>query len=171
MSMEVLTIIQVAGILTAYLTMTFVLPAILLYRKIQNLRFCERFMVYQMVGNFYMMNLVSVLELLHISNRVTLILFTIFPWAAIYIVLHKKKPVDMLYGGFDYLERLAGGQFGVRLFLRRVRGEIWRLLKKAMCSLFRHIRANIIDILLVAALTAGLCYVYGNLLSEHHLRH
>ena len=167
MSMEVLTIIQVAGILTAYLTMTFVLPAILLYRKIQNLRFCERFMVYQMVGNFYMMNLVSVLELLHISNRVTLILFTIFPWAAIYIVLHKKKPVDMLYGGFDYLERLAGGQFGVRLFLRRVRGEIWRLLKKAMCSLFRHIRANIIDILLVAALTAGLCYVYGTNLLEY----
>ncbi len=167
MSMEVLTILQVIGILAAYLTMTFVLPSVLLYRKIQNLRFCERFMTYQMVGNFYMMNLVSVLELLHISNRVTLILFTIIPWAAIYVALHKKKPIDMLHEGFDYLERLAGGQFGVRLFLRRVRGEIWKFLKRAVRALFRHLRGNIIDILLIAALTAGLCYVYGTNLLEY----
>ena len=62
MSMEALTVLQCIGILAAYLTMTFVLPAILLYRKIQKLRFCERFIAYQMTGNFYMMNLVSVLR-------------------------------------------------------------------------------------------------------------
>ncbi len=166
MSMEVLTILQTVGILAAYLVMTFFLPGILLYRKIQKLRFCERFITYQMVGNFYMMNLVSVLELLHISNRVTLILFTILPCAAIYVVLYRKAPLEAMHEGLDYLERLAGGQFGVRLFLRRVRVAIWQLLKKALCKLFHLIRENIVDILLVAALTAGLCYVYGtNLLA------
>ena len=154
--MEVLTIIQVIFILTAYLVMTFVLPAMLLHRKIGKLRFCERFMTYQMVGNFYMMNLVSVLELLHISNRGTLILFTVLPYGAFYVLLYKKKPLQIWYDIFDHLERLAGGQFGVRLFLRRVRGAIWEFIKKSVRALFRHLRGNIIDILLIAALTAGL---------------
>lgn len=167
MSMEELTILQVIGSLTAYLVMTFVLPAMLLYRKIHHLRFCERFMTYQMVGNFYMMNLVSVLELLHISNRVTLILFTVFPSVALYVYIYKKKPIQMLHEGFDYLERLAGGQFGVKLFLRRVRIALWKLIKKAVRALFRHMRGNIIDILLIAALTAGICYIYGTNLLQH----
>ena len=167
MSMEVLTIIQVIFILAAYLVMTFVLPAMLLYRKIRKLRFCERFMTYQMVGNFYMMNLVSVLELLHISNRVTLILFTLLPYGGFYVLLYKKKPRQILYDVFDYLERLAGGQFGVRLFMRRVRGAIWGFIKKSVRALFRHLRGNIIDILLIAALTAGLCYVYGTNLLQY----
>ena len=167
MSMEVLTILQTIGCLMAYLVVTFLFPAALLYRKLHKLRFCERFIAYQMVGNFYMMNLVSVLELLHISNRVTLILFTIVPCAAIYVVLYRKEPLQAVHEGLDYLERLAGGQFGVRLFLRRVRAAIWKLVKKALRKLFRVIRANIIDILLIAALTAGLCYVYGTNLVQY----
>lgn len=167
MSMEVLTILQTIGCLMAYLVVTFLFPAALLHRKLHKLRFCERFIAYQMVGNFYMMNLVSVLELLHISNRVTLILFTIVPCAAIYVVLYRKEPLQAVHEGLDYLERLAGGQFGVRLFLRRVRAAIWKLVKKALRKLFRVIRANIIDILLIAALTAGLCYVYGTNLVQY----
>ena len=167
MPMEVLTILQVIGSLAAYLVVTFLLPAMLLYRKIQNLRFCERFIAYQMAGNFYMMNLVSVLELLHISNRVTLTLLTVVPCAALYFFLNKKNPVEIVHAGFDYLERLAGGQFGVRLFIRRLRVGAWRLLKKAARVLFRRLRGNFIDIVLIAVLTAGLCYVYGTNLLEH----
>ncbi len=167
MSMEALTVLQCIGILAAYLTMTFVLPAILLYRKIQKLRFCERFIAYQMTGNFYMMNLVSVLELLHIANRVTLILFTVLPCVGIYAVLYKKRPVQVLNDVFDCLERLAGGQFGVRLFMRRVRQAVWKHVKKAVRALFRRIGRNFIDIVLIVALTAGLCYVYGTNLLEH----
>lgn len=167
MSMEVLTILQTIGCLMAYLVVTFLFPAALLYRKLHKLRFCERFIAYQMVGNFYMMNLVAVLELLHISNRVTLILFTIVPCAAIYVVLYRKEPLQAVHEGLDYMERLAGGQVGVRLFMRRVRAAIWKLVKKALRRLFRVIRANIIDILLIAALTAGLCYVYGTNLVQY----
>lgn len=167
MSMEALTILQCIGILAAYLTMTLVLPAMLLYRKIQKLRFCERFIAYQMAGNFYMMNLVSVLELLHISNRVTLILFTVLPCVVIYLFLYKKRPVQMLHDVFDCLERLAGGQFGVRLFMRRVRQAVWRHVKRAIVAIFRRIGRNFIDIVLIAALTAGLCYVYGTNLLEY----
>ena len=72
-----------------------------------------------------------------------------------------------MYDVFDYLERLAGGQFGVRLFMRRVRGAIWGFIKKSVRALFRHLRGNIIDILLIAALTAGLCYVYGTNLLQY----
>lgn len=168
MSMNVLTIIQVTGILASYLLMTLVLPAMLLYKKIKHLRFCERFMAYQMAGNFYMMNLVSILELLHISNRVTLILFTVFPCIIIYIRIYKKDPVQMTHDAFDYLERLAGGQFGVKLFMRRVRLALWKVIKKALRTVFLRIGMNFIDILLVAVLTAGVLYIYGTNLLNYY---
>lgn len=167
MSMEVLTILQVIWSLASYLVMTLALPALLLYRKIKHLRFCERFIAYQMVGNFYMMNLVSVLELLHISNRVTLTLLTILPCAGIYVILYKKKPMEMLQDLFEFLERLAGGQVGTRLFLLRVRVGIWHLLKRGVRALFSRIGRNFIDIVLVTILTAGICYIYGTNLLQH----
>ena len=167
MSMEVLTILQVIWSLASYLVMTLALPALLLYRKIKHLRFCERFIAYQMAGNFYMMNLVSVLELLHISNRVTLTLLTILPCAGIYVILYKKKPMEMLQDLFEFLERLAGGQVGTRLFLLRVRVGIWHLLKRGVRALFSRIGRNFIDIVLVTILTAGICYIYGTNLLQH----
>lgn len=168
MSMDVLTILQVIGILASYLLMTLVLPAMLLYNKLKNLRFCERFMAYQMIGNFYMMNLVSILELLHISNRITLILFTVLPCIVIYFYIYKKDPVKVLYNTFDHLERLAGGQFGVKLFMRRTRLALWKVIKKAMRVVVRRIGRNFIDILLVAVLTAGVCYIYGTNLLNYY---
>ncbi len=167
MSMEVLTILQVIWSLASYLVMTLALPALLLYRKIKHLRFCERFIAYQMAGSFYMMNLVSVLELLHISNRVTLTLLTILPCAGIYVILYKKKPMEMLQDLFEFLERLAGGQVGTRLFLLRVRVGIWHLLKRGVRALFSRIGRNFIDIVLVTILTAGICYIYGTNLLQH----
>ncbi len=168
MPMEVLTILQWAGCLAAYLVMTFLLPAVLLYRKIRRLRFCERFITYQMVGNFYMMNLVFLLELLHISNRATLFLFTVIPCVGIYTYLYKKNPVRAVRAGFDRLERIAGGQFGIRLFLRRVRAVVWKQMKRAVKGLFVRIGRNLPDILLFATLTAGLCYMYGTNLLRHY---
>lgn len=167
MPIEVLTILQVIWSLASYLVMTLALPALLLYRKIKHLRFCERFIAYQMVGNFYMMNLVSVLELLHISNRVTLTMLTILPCAGIYVILYNKKPMQMLQDLFEFLERLAGGQVGTRLFLLRLRVGIWHLLKRAMRALFIRIGRNFIDIVLVAVLMAGICYIYGTNLLQH----
>lgn len=168
MSMNILTILQFLQVLGAYLLMTLLLPALLLHRSIGKLKFSARFLVYQMVGNFSMMSLVFILELLHISNRVTLLLFTAVPYAVAYVILKRKHPVQMAKKAFMYLVRLAGGQLGVRLFLRRMREQLWHglsgLVKRGVRAFGRHLP----DIILLLVLTAGLCYAYGANLLIHY---
>ena len=84
MSMAVLTILQFIGIFAAYLTMTLFLPAILFHKRVQHYEFSLRFMIYFLWGNFYMMNVVFILQLLHICNRFTLILVTFVLFLLIY---------------------------------------------------------------------------------------
>ena len=168
MSMNVLTILQFLQILTVYLIMTLLLPSVLLYSHIKKLKFSARFMVYQMVGNFYMMSIVFLLQLLHISNRVTLILFTAVPYGVAYVVLKKRHPVKMAKKALNNAERLAGGQFGKRLFMRRVRTKAFRSLRRMGRRWLRSLGRNFFDLVLVAALTAGLCYAYGSNLLFHY---
>ena len=80
MSMNMLTLLQLTGIFCAYLLVTLGLPAFVLERKLQvQHRLTERVLIYFMLGNFYIMNLVFVLQLLKISNFFTLILGTLAP--------------------------------------------------------------------------------------------
>ncbi len=168
MSMNVLTILQFLQILAVYLVMTVLLPSVLLYSNIKKLKFSFRFMVYQMVGNFYMMSIVFLLQLLHISNRVTLILFTVVPYGVAYVVIKKRHPVKMAKKALNNAERLAGGQFGKRLFMRRVRTKAFRSFRRMGRRCLRSFGRNFLDIVLIAALTAGLCYAYGSNLLFHY---
>lgn len=168
MSMSVLSMLQFIKILGAYSVMTLLLPAILCYQKIKALKFSVRFMVYQTIGNFYMMNLVFLLELLHISNRATLMLFTIIPFLAAYIILYRKKPKQVIWNGLEKLKRLAGGQFGIRLFCQRMAEKILGFLGKVFQICAQRLRSNFLDVLLILGLTFLLMYLYGTNAWNHY---
>lgn len=159
--MKLLTIIQFVEIIGAYSIMTLLLPALLFYPRIRHLKFGVRFMIYQMTGNFYMMNLVFLLQLLHISNSVTLWIFTLGPFLTAYVLLHQKKPWKAAVAAIETLKRLAGGQLGFRLFLHRTGIWFGRLLKRVLGGLLGRLRRNFPDVLLITGLTALLLYLYG----------
>lgn len=69
MSMTMLTVFQIIGVSAAYFGVTLALPWILLGGKFAQLRTAARFMACFVTGNFFCMNLVFLLQLLHISNR------------------------------------------------------------------------------------------------------
>ena len=77
MSMSTLTILQIIQMFAAYTIMTVLLPAAIFHKKLAGIKLTVRFMIYITIGNFYIMNLVFLLQLLHISNRYTLLLFTL----------------------------------------------------------------------------------------------
>ncbi len=79
MSMRMLTILQFTEILSVYFLATVLLPAFVLHEKIKGRRLMERFFICLLTGNFYIMNLVFLLQLLRISNPVTLIIGTVVP--------------------------------------------------------------------------------------------
>lgn len=161
MSMEILTLLQIIGIFCAYFAMTFVLPAILLYIKVKHLTFSVRFMIYQALGNFYMMNLVLALQLLHISNRFTLIVFTVIPFSAAFAFVHGRNVQQDMHDVSTVVRRLLEGQYGVRLYFRRK-----MVLAKGLCMQFaaavrRRFLNNIPDIVLVLLVTAAVMGTYG----------
>lgn len=145
MSMQTLTILQFIGILTAYLGMTVLLPAFVFYRRVSEERFCVRFMIYLVIGNVYLMNLVLILQLLHISYRVTLLLGTVLPviWALARV--HNMKVKDGVIGIAKAVNSFLGGTMGYRLLFSKTIRFLARCLKTGFLRLCRSIGKNFFD--------------------------
>ena len=94
MSMTMLTILQIAQALSAYTLVTLILPGIMLHKHLAEYKMSERLIGYFLAGNFYCINLVFLLEFLHISCRVTLIFGTALP----FLIWGYKKCNEVSFG-------------------------------------------------------------------------
>lgn len=161
MSMTTLTALQLLGIFSVYAVMTLMLPAILLYHKISSMNFTVRFMVYQTIGNFYIITLVMILQLLHISNWFTLVLFTVVSFAAAYAFFHDRNPQQDLQVFLDDFQKLVEGKYGLRLFLNRGFMRIGKAIRKFWLIIWKRLRSNFLDVVLVCAVIAAVMGTYG----------
>lgn len=75
--MTVHTILQAVCLFIIYTVLTVVLPELVFHQKYKGRRTGERLMLDITVSNFYIMNLVFILQLLHISSIYTLLIFTV----------------------------------------------------------------------------------------------
>ena len=87
MSMTMLTILEFVAMFVLYSGITIVVPYLYLKKKIVAYSLTMKLLICYMVGNFYIMNMVFILELLHISYRFTLIIGTLMP----FIIMLVKK--------------------------------------------------------------------------------
>lgn len=145
MSIQTLTILQFISILAAYLGMTVLLPAFVFYRKVSGERFCVRFMIYLVIGNVYLMNLVLLLQLLHISNRVTLFLGTALPalWALARV--HNTTVKDGVFSAARAVNSFLSGTMGGRLLFSKMLRSVGRLFKTSFLRVAHSIWHNFFD--------------------------
>lgn len=129
MSMQIFNIIHFAEMLVCYLAVTVLLPALVFYKKTRQFSAAVRFMIYFTIGNFFVINLVLVLELVHISYRFTLIAATV-----IFFVLGIIKVYQL--PAVSYTKRLATeirdciyGVLGIKSFLWRRKKEVGRIIR------------------------------------------
>ena len=144
--METLNVIQFIQLFIGYLGFTVGLPALVFYRKAKRFPAAVRFLIYFTIGNFYIINLVQVLELLHISYRITLSLFTFGP-AAILLVKIYHIPVA------SYLKKVLGEcrhyilrEMGFKTFMRHRWQEMKVFLRVVVRNLWRLLKENFLDI-------------------------
>ena len=127
MSMKLLTILQFAAVFSAYTLISVILPAFVFGRKLKEKKpmLSERFLVYFTVGNFYAMNLVFILQLLHISNWFTLTLGTLVP--ALYARMRFNHiPVKKRWKQLSRdMKRIVGGWLGLKTAIYRVGSALW----------------------------------------------
>lgn len=156
--MTMLTVFQIIGVSAAYFAVTLLLPWILLRRKLAALRTSARFMAYSLTGNFFCMNLVLILQLLHISHRATLILGTLIPFIAVAAVKHKGTFLPILEKRSDRLRGVLEGEIGFRTMRARARSRVRKL---SAGWLGEWLAPRWPDALLTLGIVGLVLYMYG----------
>lgn len=168
MPMGLLTIVQFSAVFGAYSLMTLVLPALIFRKRFSNYRLIERFFLYLTIGNFYLMNLVFLLQLLHISNRYTLLFGTIIPAMAAFIKFRRVPIGSVVQSQWTYTVRFTEGRLGKRTLLVMIWGWIVKKIKAAARWWIRQIKLSGLEWLLIGGLIVALCWQYGsNLLVKY----
>lgn len=161
MSMVTLTLIQTTLIFFLYSILTVLVPAFVLGSRFSHRRFTERVLFYYLFGNFYVMNLVFVLELLHISNRFTLIIGTLAPAFFAWVRINHIPVERHVRQFFTNIRRFSGGQLG-----RRNAWLHFRIWIKEHCGpkfkfLWKLLYSNLIEWAFVILLLIVIIWIYG----------
>ena len=159
MSMKMLTLLQIGGVLAAYLSVSLLAPGLLLRRKFAGMQTSVRWMAYFMCGNFYIMNLVYLLELLHISYRPTLILGSLLPFAVVAVTRFRKTFTLSLVRGTRRLRLISEGEMGIKTQMYQAGKNLQRM---SSGLLGQRMSAYWPDLILALNIVMLVFYIYGS---------
>lgn len=161
MSMALITAIQLLEVFAAYLCVTILLPHFTFGKTLHLKNRFEKFLVYTVIGNFWIINLVYMLELMHISYPVTLITFTVVPAILLKVWLEKIPVVKIFSEWWDVLRKLTGGQLGLKAF-RASRKPIRKAFRKKIAKHFFDVYVKeIVEVLMILMVLIALFWIYG----------
>ena len=161
MPMNMLTLVQTVEVFSAYLFVSAWLPAFVFGKKLKEHRLIERFVIYFMIGNFYIINLVYLLQLLKISYPVTLGLGTFVPAVLGRLVLNKTPVRQIVEDRLSDLKKVVRGSMGRRTALFRIFRAAGRQVKAAGRFVGELLVHHGIDCLLLAAFLGMLLCLHG----------
>ena len=161
MSMTTLVILQFVGIFAAYTGLTVLLPAVMFRRVLRGRRLSEQFLMCYTFGNFYIINIVFAVQLLHISNFRTLVLLTVVLSMLIWSRVNRISLRKLIIKNAEACRKLLQGSMGIKGALYRVWQKFIRMLKYAICFFYREVVCNTLQWILAGAIVAALFWVYG----------
>ena len=161
MSMTTLVILQFAGIFAAYTGLTVLLPAVMFRRVLRGRRLSEQFLMCYTFGNFYIINIVFAVQLLHISNFQTLVLLTVALSVLIWSRVNRISLRKLIIKNAEACRKLLQGSMGIKGAFYRVWQKFIRMLKYAICFFYREVVCNTLQWILAGVIVAALFWVYG----------
>ena len=160
--MHVINALQSLGILVLYTILVLAVPAAVLGRRISGRRLCEKFLICIIAGNFYIINIVFILQFLHISNGFTLFLSTFGAAAAFLIVRDRVRLQSKLAGIWDIFGRFLRKTMGRRTFLELCRKNLGIKFKSLMSRLGVFLLQYGWELIFASVLSCVICVVYGS---------
>ena len=161
MSMTTLVILRFAGIFAAYTGLTVLLPAIMFRRILAGRGLSEQFLMCYTFGNFYIINIVFAVQLLHISGFWTLVLFTAVPGILIWGRVNRVSLRELCMKTGIVCKKILQGSMGIKGFLYRVKNRSMAVLKKAVWLFYCEVVCNTLQWILAGAVIAALFWIYG----------
>ena len=161
MSMTTLVILRFVSIFAAYTGLTVLLPAIMFRRILAGRRLSEQFLMCYTFGNFYIINIVFAVQLLHISGFWTLVLFTVVPGILIWSRVNRVSLRELCMKTGIVCKKILQGSMGIKGFLYRVKNRSMAVLKKAVWLFYCEVVCNTLQWILAGAVIAALFWIYG----------
>ena len=161
MSMTTLITLRFVSIFAAYTGLTVLLPAIMFRRILAGRRLSEQFLMCYTFGNFYIINIVFAVQLLHISGFWTLVLFTAVPGILIWSRVNRVSLRELCMKTGIVCKKILQGSMGIKGFLYRVKNRSKAVLKKAVWLFYCEVVCNTLQWILAGAVIAALFWIYG----------
>ena len=161
MSMTVFMIWQMIGIFCAYFGVTLVLPLIVFRSLLRGKTVTNQILFSYLIGNFYIITMVQILQLLKISHTITLILATIVPAYIVWVKLNKVEVVKAATEVGTNVKRVTEKHMGMKTAGVRIKRLIWREGTKCAKSVKKFLVANWLEVLLQVGLLCILFWGYG----------
>lgn len=159
--MGVINAFQSILILFLYTLIVVIMPGLVLGKRFKNRRFVERFMIYLTVGNAYIINIVFLLQLIKISNRITLILASFGVELLVYIIINRKKLGLGIINIFNVLDKHVRGTLGAK----SLKTITWTALKKIIIiciqKIWNFIKTYNVELIAITVLVLIVSYFYG----------
>lgn len=161
MLMSTLVILRFIGIFAAYTGITVLLPEIMFRRILKGRRLSEQFLMCYTFGNFYIINIVFAVQLLHISNFFTLTAVTVFLSILIGVRVNRVPLKKIFTRSGDLFYRLLNGSLGIKSALRKFLVWVKSVCKYFIRILYRYIVKKPIQTLFLLLICTGLFWIYG----------
>ena len=121
----------------------------------------EQFLMCYTFGNFYIINIVFAVQLLHISNFQTLVLLTVVLSVLIWSRVNRISLRKLIIKNAEACRKLLQGSMGIKGALYRVWQKFIRMLKYVISFFYREVVCNTLQWILAGAIAAALFWVYG----------
>ena len=159
--MTTLITLRFVSIFAAYTGLTVLLPAIMFRRILAGRRLSEQFLMCYTFGNFYIINIVFAVQLLHISGFWTLVSFTAVPGILIWSRVNRVSLRELCMKTGIVCKKILQGSMGIKGFLYRVKNRGMAVLKKAVWLFYCEVVCNTLQWILAGAVIAALFWIYG----------
>ena len=159
--MTTLITLRFVSIFAAYTGLTVLLPAIMFRRILAGRRLSEQFLMCYTFGNFYIINIVFAVQLLHISGFWALVLFTAVPGILIWSRVNRVSLRELCIKTGIICKKILQGSMGMRGALYRVCNRIKAVLKRSVRLFYYKVICNTLQWILVGAVIIALFWIYG----------
>jgi len=159
--MASLTVIQIIQIFAIYLGVVILLPVLSFGNKLQRFSFPLRMMMYFAIGNFFIINLVLYLQLLHISYRPTLILGTVLFYGYFMTKNRKLDFAGLFFYLLEMMYRRNNRIVGRKTFWRTILDKTKAVRDRIGVWVWQYVCCRIPEWLAGIGLVALIWYLFG----------
>lgn len=161
MLMSTLVILRFTGIFAAYTGITVLLPEIMFRRILKGRRLSEQFLMSYTFGNFYIINIVFALQLLHISNFFTLTAVTVLMSILIGVKVNRVPLRRQLAEGKKIFCRLSDGSLGIRSAVGKLVRWIADVCRCLAEIFYKYIVKKPIQNMFILLILGAMFWIYG----------